>query len=222
MVKWTPGHSGIEGNERSDECAAKGSLEAMGKECPKSFAFVGRQEREKIGETWVDEWKKKKVARGVENKGFSVADNFEPTLHPQQHFTKITNRRVYGLVTQCRTGHSFIGEYYTRFVPTESIDCPCGAQYQTRKHILFHCPRYDDWRDLLFKITPTEREGMILGTREGVKALAKFIARTGAFTKTGDTVFLDEDTEVYDEGKKKKPVEGNGEEGSEDVGGEEG
>ncbi|KAJ7214616.1 hypothetical protein C8J57DRAFT_946817, partial [Mycena rebaudengoi] len=33
--------------------------------------------------------------------------------------------------------------------------CPCGPGYQTRAHILQECARYDDYRDLLRKVSPT-------------------------------------------------------------------
>ena len=48
-----------------------------------------------------------------------------PALKPPHHFFALS-RHLYGLVTQCRTGHAFIGDYYRRFVPTEDSECPCG------------------------------------------------------------------------------------------------
>ncbi|KAL6300202.1 hypothetical protein BKA93DRAFT_740945, partial [Sparassis latifolia] len=92
------------------------------------------------------------------------------------------------LVTQCRTGHAFTGEYYSCFVPTESIACPCGAGLQTRKHILLDCERYEAHRHVLSKPFPNMRLCDILGTKKGITVLAKFISLTGAFTKTGDTI----------------------------------
>ncbi|KAL6298872.1 hypothetical protein BKA93DRAFT_715060, partial [Sparassis latifolia] len=92
----------------------------------------------------------------------------------------------FGLVTQCRTGHAFTGEYYSRFVPTEPIACQCGMGLQTRKHILLDCARYHAHRHLLSKPFPNMRVTDILDTANGIKALAKFISCTGAFTKTGD------------------------------------
>jgi hypothetical protein len=52
-------------------------------------------------------------------------------------------------VVQCRTGHGHLGEYYSRFVPSESVDCPCGEPVQTREHIICECPKHEDHRHIL-------------------------------------------------------------------------
>ncbi|KAJ6508112.1 hypothetical protein DFH09DRAFT_817837, partial [Mycena vulgaris] len=46
-------------------------------------------------------------------------------------------------------------------------------------------PRYDDHRDLLRAVSPTIHLLDILGTKDGIAALAKFIEKPGVFTKTG-------------------------------------
>ncbi|EPS99366.1 hypothetical protein FOMPIDRAFT_18484, partial [Fomitopsis schrenkii] len=86
----------------------------------------------------------------------------------------------------CRTGHAFTGEYYARFVPTENVACPCGTHLQTRKHILLECPRYGDARySTILRVAASPTVNDILGTQDGIRALAKFIAKTGAFSQTG-------------------------------------
>ncbi|KAJ3760018.1 hypothetical protein EV360DRAFT_23610, partial [Lentinula raphanica] len=85
----------------------------------------------------------------------------------------------------CRTGHGFIGEYYKKFVPTKNVDCPCGEELQTREHILRQCPRYEDFRSTLRKVSEDICLADILGTEEGVEALTEFLEESGAFTVTG-------------------------------------
>ncbi|KAG7445344.1 uncharacterized protein BT62DRAFT_859846, partial [Guyanagaster necrorhizus] len=51
-------------------------------------------------------------------------------------------REIFGRVLQCRTGHGYIGEYYSQFVPSKDVDCPCGETFQTQEHILHECPLY--------------------------------------------------------------------------------
>ncbi|KAH8101454.1 RnaseH domain, transposon factor [Cristinia sonorae] len=215
VLRWTPGHCDIRGNERSDELAAKAAMEAMeeGGGVP-SYAFLGRSARERAETAWREEWRERRRKEGrtgqaTEKKGFQVANLLVPKLAPQEHFKNIANRRIASLVTQCRTSHAFMGEYYERFVPTESTDCPCGCFFQSRKHILFECPRYEDHRDIILKVSPLKKEEVILGSDEGIKALAKFIARTGAFTKTGDQT-AEEGVEVYREKKGKERENGEG------------
>ncbi|TFY60198.1 hypothetical protein EVJ58_g5302 [Rhodofomes roseus] len=81
-----------------------------------------------------------------------------------------------------------MGEYYRHHVPSEPVECPCGAQYQSRKHILQDCPRYEAHRNILRLREASETIDLptILGTEEGIDALAHFIEKSGAFTKTGE------------------------------------
>ncbi|KAJ3831292.1 hypothetical protein F5878DRAFT_549730 [Lentinula raphanica] len=86
---------------------------------------------------------------------------------------------------QCRSGHGFIGEYYSKFVPSKNVDCPCGAELQTREHILRECPRYEDFRYVLQKVSQDICLADILGKEEGIEALIEFLDLSGAFTVTG-------------------------------------
>ncbi|KAJ6528059.1 hypothetical protein B0H19DRAFT_969320 [Mycena capillaripes] len=113
-----------------------------------------------------------------------MANRFPPSLKPTPHF-KSLKREVFGRVTQCRIGHCFTGEYYNQFVHSENVDCPCGEILQTREHILRECPQYAEQRPILEAISRDASLPEILGTREGIAALAKFLEESGAFTKTG-------------------------------------
>jgi len=91
-----------------------------------------------------------------------------------------------------------MGEYYVRHnITDEPSSCSCGAEFQTREHILFECPRYADWRHILLEQSPTLSMTAILGTENGIKALATFIAQSGAFTKVGDSSQLIEDLALW-------------------------
>ncbi|KAJ3738285.1 hypothetical protein EV360DRAFT_2280, partial [Lentinula raphanica] len=85
-------------------------------------------------------WKKEWDQRSV-NGRFAIANRFPPSLKPTERFQSL-KREIFGRVTQClcRTGHAFLGEYYSKFVPNENIDCPCGERLQTREHVLRECP----------------------------------------------------------------------------------
>ncbi|KAJ7618981.1 hypothetical protein DFH06DRAFT_83408 [Mycena polygramma] len=80
----------------------------------------------------------------------------------------------------------FVGEYYNKFVPSEDVDCPCGERFQTREHLLRECPRYQGQRYILEKVSRDVSLPEILGTKEGISALAEFLEKSGAFTKTGE------------------------------------
>ncbi|KAH7335674.1 hypothetical protein B0J17DRAFT_550443, partial [Rhizoctonia solani] len=81
-------------------------------------------------------------------------------------------------------GHSFFGEYYCRFVPLESPECPCGeAPIQTRDHILIDCPLYNGPRSHLRGASCSLCIPTLLGTYKGLKAIACFLASSDAFSK---------------------------------------
>ncbi|KAJ6609299.1 hypothetical protein B0H10DRAFT_1713802, partial [Mycena sp. CBHHK59/15] len=113
---------------------------------------------------------------------FGPADRVPPAWKSKLHFTG-TKREVYGRVVQCRTGHAFIGEYYAKFVPTERMECQCGEPFQTRDHLLWECERYNEHRGVLREASPQIAIPDILGMEKGIQALAKFLERSGAFTK---------------------------------------
>jgi hypothetical protein len=139
--------------------------------------------RRKILDDWTEHWENTRPIRSL----YRPADQFSPTLS----FTwqiKHLPRRLFALVLQCRTGHGSFGEYFARRNVDEEIGCPCGEVLQTREHILQHCPRYEAHRHILRRISPTVDLSDILGSLKGIKALSKFIAKTGAFSKGGEHV----------------------------------
>ncbi|KAK0485344.1 hypothetical protein EDD18DRAFT_1053228, partial [Armillaria luteobubalina] len=115
---------------------------------------------------------------------FAPSNRIAPSLKPTKHFHELHgNQEVFGRLVQCRTGHCFAGEYYSRFVPQEDIQCPCGEHLQSREHIIRDCPRYDGHRESLHKVSRDIYLPDILGTNEGIDALASFLEKSGTFTK---------------------------------------
>ena len=78
-----------------------------------------------------------------------------------------------------------MGQFYYGRIPDEPISCPCKEAIQARLHILSECPRYEQYRHILRKVSPTISLPTILGTTKGIFALTEFIEKTGAFTKEG-------------------------------------
>ena len=145
-----------------------------------SRAAARREAKERAHTAWTAEWKKS-PATGR----FATANRLPPSEKPRKHFRHL-KREIFGRVIQCRTGHGFTGEYYRIHVPNEPDDCPCGAPFQTRQHILQDCPRYEAARHILRRESEHIDLPTILGTEKGINALAKFLEQSGAFTKTGN------------------------------------
>ncbi|VDB97961.1 unnamed protein product, partial [Peniophora sp. CBMAI 1063] len=135
----------------------------------------------------VREWRREWSAHPHTNlAAIALGDVVPPstTLSPfHKHFSG--PRDVHTRIIQTITGHGFRGDYYARFVPTEVTACPCGeAPVQTREHILADCPLYERGRHFLRAVSPNISSAILLGTRSGLEALAKFIATSRAFAKS--------------------------------------
>jgi hypothetical protein len=182
-AEWIPGHYDIHGNDIADDFAKAGRTLPSCLPWEATVSFRHRTMKEEALERWTAVWRAHPTGH---RSLYHPADRFLPSLTPSWQMRTLP-RRLFGLVLQCRTGHAFMGEFYERHSIDEPVECPCGAQFQTREHILVECPQYDNWRHLLREQSPTLSLTTILGTGDGIKALATFIARTGTFTKTGDS-----------------------------------
>ncbi|KNZ73023.1 hypothetical protein J132_01408 [Termitomyces sp. J132] len=176
-IEWCPGHEDIKGNERAD-AEAKAGTELRAQDHT-TLTNAKRGVKERALEKWREEWQKTPPAGG-----FAIANRLPPRWKPREHVTH-TPREVFSRLTQCRTKHAFLGEYYARFVPDEHTGCTCGGGLQTREHILQACTNYDEHRHILREADEQMELGILLGTKKGLEATAKFLAKSGAFTKTG-------------------------------------
>ncbi|KAG5722051.1 hypothetical protein E4T56_gene6338 [Termitomyces sp. T112] len=176
-IGWCPGHQEVKGNKRADGEAKRGA----GKWSTDYTTMTNakRRTKEKALKTWREDWKKK-----TPTGGFAIANRLEPRWRLREHVIH-TPREVFGRLTQCHTKHAFLGEYFARFVPHEKTGCICGERYQTREHVIKTCPQYEGHRYILRKADEHLELGRLLGTKEGLEAMTKFLEKTGAFTKTG-------------------------------------
>lgn len=113
---------------------------------------------------------------------FGPANCFPPSRKPHEHFKNLP-RKLYGRVTQCRTGHGFFGEYYSHMRVPENVDCACGEEYQTRSHIIRDCYLHTAARQKMTNSLTNLTDKTIFGTKEGIIALSEFIKESGAFSK---------------------------------------
>jgi ribonuclease HI len=183
-VSWCPSHCGIPGNERADQLAKEAT--ELERQTPFSATHSNARRRAKtsILKLWQIEWKNSpKVGR------YAIANRIKPSLNPTQHFKELKNKReIFGRVIQCRTGHSYTGEFRQAFLPLspDPTACPCDPEtLETRNHILRECPRFAQHHHILKKVSRDIVLSDILGTKKGIAALADFIHKSGAFTRTG-------------------------------------
>jgi len=180
-LSWCPSHCGIKGNERSDELAKEATSFARDSPIGVTRTNALRRNKAALVKLWKREWHKTR-----DSGQFAVANRFPPSHRPSFRLTNLhKNRELYGRVIQCRTGHAYTGEFRQRFKLDGPYDCPCGEQLETREHILRDCTRYTAYRHVLQETSPNILLSDILGTKEGIYALAKFLKSSSAFSRSG-------------------------------------
>jgi hypothetical protein len=128
---------------------------------------------------WKDRWLDT-VGRGR----YAWANRFAPSWKPRPHFKhSALTRETYGRLTQARTGHAHIGEYYRDFHIPEDEACPCGETPQTRQHILLECPQYEEHRHYLRDDDGNIIPADLMGTKKGLEKLILFLSKTDAFAR---------------------------------------
>ena len=83
---------------------------------------------------------------------------------------------------QLRSQHIGFNRYlYKRKVPgNEGPECPCGWQNQDSKHVLIHCPTYQQQRPKLFLTAGTCDYTILLTSPKGIRAAARWLISSGA------------------------------------------
>ena len=184
-VGWSPGHTDIIGNETADRAAKAGvRLPSL---IFQTHSYAGMSSKMRAQTRWRKEWREDKAKRLIGNtpSTFELADVQPPRISPNDFF-RSTPRELFGRLTQTLTGHGYTGEYYRRFVPSETAWCRCTDTeiqhvLETREHVLHECDRYAHHRPLL-ENRPTS---LLFGSKSGITSLILFMRKSGAFTKSG-------------------------------------
>src|SRR5258708_2801435 len=144
-ISWCPGHHGIIGNEEADKVAKSGAKLQPERPNYKTQAYIAALHKREMLEAWRYRWSN---TPNPPRAWFQPANIIPPTLKPTERFLT-TDRKTFSRLIQCRTGHAHTGEYYKRFVPPQTIECPCGAAIQTRQHITLECKNHNRHRHTL-------------------------------------------------------------------------
>ncbi|OAA34233.1 reverse transcriptase [Beauveria brongniartii RCEF 3172] len=140
-VKWSPGHTGIFGNELADQLAKHGATLPTKEHVP-SVSYRKRQTKKQIATDYHAWWAS--VERTEYQKlGLDAELKKLPELS--------LPRRVLGYLLTARSQHGDFAEYHERFHPGQAtLDCPCGRQ-KSPTH-LFYCRKIPG--DLRVRLAP--------------------------------------------------------------------
>ncbi|KAJ5513135.1 hypothetical protein N7463_002687 [Penicillium fimorum] len=138
-LQWTPGHCEVPGNDAADLLAKEAAV--PGKTHP--FCCLLSRERAHIRQGIHDQWKKEwnESSTGAH---LRQIDNTLPAKYTRRLYDSLPRNRAY-ILTQLRTGHSWLSTYAKAFRFRDDDLCVCGAR-ESIHHVLLDCPRLGELR----------------------------------------------------------------------------
>ncbi|GIY36430.1 RNase H domain-containing protein [Caerostris darwini] len=136
-LEWIRSHHGYQGNELADEYA-KLAIEKTEIDYVQKFTKIQIKKilENKMDKTWQDKWDSSTKGRLL-----------------YQIYPKINRKRICGdfYLNQVLTTHGALAIYQQRFFGKSSV-CPCGANEETRYHLIYDCTLWTEER----KAFPTD------------------------------------------------------------------
>ncbi|CAA7269138.1 unnamed protein product [Cyclocybe aegerita] len=185
-VRWTPGHIGIEGNERADGEAKKGATDgsspkmqlpiALRKKLPTSKAAVKQH--------YIMRLKLKAVQKWKQTKRYARLQRFDEEM-PAKAYQKLTRqlrRKQATIMYQLRTGHAPLAKHLHQIGKADSPICPnCGEHDKTVEHYLLRCSKHRRTREAMMRRAGLAASSLeaLLTERKLLPHLFSYIEATG-------------------------------------------
>jgi ribonuclease HI len=183
---WAPGHANILGNEIADTLAK----EAVN--LPSSVSSTTSYCSEMADKLCLATWKRFRINT---KRSQSTWITRKRSLKATKLLKNINiNRETLSRYVQTMTTHGHNVNYYRCFLPNhiaegqiDPVCHTCGVD-STIQHVLQDCKKYDKQRPILRNILKTNDRinvKSLVSLKEGRKAFASFLVKSGAFTKDG-------------------------------------
>lgn len=181
FLKWAPGHTDIEGNEKADSLAKEATKQTP-KKSQTSLAFLGTKIKLLQRASQAEEWRK---YRGkAREKKTSYGAIFDLKIKNQLAIPRDTKRDISSSFYSLKIGHGYFNAYLKRFKRRECELCRCGRP-QTAEHLLLYCGFYSVERNQLKKTLNQKvlKLPLLLHTTSGIEATLAFITSTRIGTR---------------------------------------
>jgi ribonuclease HI len=143
-LQWIPGHCGNAGNDAADRLAKN----AVGSSTFHQFQHLINREKQfyqdNILAEWENEWQGLTKGRHLRQ-----IDPKLPSKHTRRLYDSLPRNRAY-LLTQLRSGHSWLATHAKLHQFQDDDKCACGGK-ETVVHVLVDCPKLKELRQQLRK-----------------------------------------------------------------------
>ena len=179
-VAWTPGHTGIHGNEKADTLAKSGSaFNCFGPEpfVPIPYASCRAAIKDWSVERWKTSWIERKDC-------LSTKENVEWASPQLTRRLLSLNRSRLNEVLQVLTGHCNLQKHRKTTGRDESPTCPkCNLEEETPNHHIGACTYYQALRRKVFGKEKTTIKSVV--QKLNINLLAKYLQQAGRLAEYG-------------------------------------
>jgi ribonuclease HI len=186
-IEWTPGHVGIDGNEKADQAAKSAAIEKINPTPHPTILKSARineihqaieRERDKL---WLEGRRTATQLRSITKRNLTRPKQMKQSSRIYQNLNKCKH---IAWIARLRTGHCSLNAYLKRFNLIDDATCPgCGDAPETVKHFLLVCRKYERLRDRMRKEVGAGgmRVEQLLGDTRRIQHTANFIESTERF-----------------------------------------